>query len=124
VINSVAIYCDAESHHGKIAEIAEFHRDGNGWDACVRTPTDPHRLSAVRGASRYVRPDDAARLSRKTPLGTPISIPSAALTFTLTCPLCSLNVTCRHDRIAPVLEQLAGAGVSRLSLAAMSRTVH
>lgn len=116
---TIEIFCAEESHASRIAEIGRFERVKDGWSFIPRMPKRPHRLLQVRQASIHYRPEDVERDAVRTPAGTPIGLPSSALTFTLRCPLCGLNETRRHDGLAPILDRLSAAAQPRVSLAGL-----
>lgn len=112
----VIIECRGESHAGKVAKIANMVHDARGWAdagsvtkrAWDRTHDEGHALGhgvvPQRTQTGYEPGADEGDHHRK---------------HDLRCPLCGFELDVRIDRLAPILDGLADAGVPSVSLAAL-----
>jgi hypothetical protein len=110
---TVRVVCTDRSHQGKTAKIATFQRYVlNGRSLWTRQPV---------GADNPWDGNPDPRPDAETWHGFAPGAPG--LRFTLRCPLCGLDVTARHEMLAPILDHLADAGESCIVLGALAHIV-
>ena len=110
---AVEVCCDDSSHPTKHVHVGRFVWSDDdrspGWDlqpAEYETPAEGNYRAALQGSRVVVTDIDPGQPVRAR--------------YHLACKLCGLDVKVRREKMIPILDMLAAAGVDEISLAALA----
>lgn len=126
----ITVICEGSAHEGKRAVVARFGLsrvldDVTGeWGPAEwrkkgyrhRESPPPSRRAEANARTRRIGPD-----RRPVTLRSPGPVDHEKIA--LACPLCGIDVQARKDRLDAVLDRLADAGVSEVSLPALGARI-
>lgn len=111
MIDDIRIICERE-HAEKIARVARMVHDADGWWDMGSVTSQAH-LGAKRRAKETNRrslPPERAKAGYRI---------EGHEKYDLRCPVCHYELDVRADRLSPVLDTLAAADVTSVTLAAL-----
>lgn len=122
----IDIGCTDGAHEGKRAQIQSFVRAADGtWKDALASPgvdTSPSRTALVAD-----EPVSEASVGYHQALFATLSGAQGARPprgrYSLRCPLCGTDISVRAERLEPILDKFAEAGVPYVELSTMGRAV-